>query len=186
MSEPVPFVVTPVEPVIPEPVPSIIAPVRPAMPEPQPAIRPETDARSPRGFPKWILAGLAILLLSILMFNLKRKPDAAADIAPVIPASQAEIRPAAPPVVTEPPLARGMWHVIAFTFRSREMAAKKAKQINDKWPELHAGVFAPKGQRGYFLVALGEGMSREDATRVQRKARSRGLPRDTYVQNYSE
>ena len=76
--------------------------------------------------------------------------------------------------------------MIAFTFRSRDMADNKAKHINDKWPGLHATVFAPTGHHGYYLVALGDGMSQEDALRVQRKARSLGLPRDTYVQNYSE
>ena len=184
--EPVPSVVTPVAPPIPEPVPSVVTSVARAMPAPVPPVRGEADARSAARFPKWIIAGLAILLLSILMFNLRRKTDAPPDIAPVTPASRADTRPIAPPAVMAPPLERGMWHVIAFTFRSRDMAAKKAKQIDAKWPDLRAGVFAPKGRRGYYLVALGEGMSREDATRVQRKARSLGLPRDTYVQNYSE
>ena len=76
--------------------------------------------------------------------------------------------------------------MIAFTYRSRDMAAKKAKQINSRWPDLRAAVFAPKEVRGYYLVALGDAMNREEATRLQHKAHSLGLPRDTYVQNYRE
>ena len=79
-----------------------------------------------------------------------------------------------------------MWRVIAFTYRSHDIAAQKATQINSRWPDLHAGVFAPKELRGYYLVTLGERMTRDDATRLQRKARSLGLPRDTYMQNYNE
>jgi hypothetical protein len=79
-----------------------------------------------------------------------------------------------------------MWRVIAFTYRSRDLAAKKVKQINDRWPGLHAVVFAPKSLRGYYLVALGDRMEREDATSLLNKARRLGLPRDAYVQNYSE
>jgi hypothetical protein len=63
---------------------------------------------------------------------------------------------------------------------------KKAQYINKRWPDLHAGVFTPKSQRGYYLVALGKTMDHDEAARLQRKARSLGLPRDTYVQNYSE
>jgi eukaryotic-like serine/threonine-protein kinase len=212
--EPVSSAVTPVEPTMPGLVSPVVTSVEPSMPEPfKPVVTsvetetsmPERippgrdlgDARSPKAFPKWIIAGLAILIFLILIFNLRRKPEAESEIAPVTlapqvaaapaaPAPQAANRSVAPPAEITPPSARGIWRVIAFTFRSRDMAAKKAKQIDDKWPDLRAEVFAPKGRRGYYLVALGDGMSREEATRVQRKARSRGLPRDTYVQNYSD
>jgi hypothetical protein len=82
--------------------------------------------------------------------------------------------------------ATGNWRVIAFTFRSHEQAARKADRVNYRFPQLHAAVFSPKGRPGYYLVALGSRMTREEATRLQRKARGLGLPRDTYVQNYSE
>ena len=196
--EPVPSAITPVPPRMPEPVPPILSPVELGMAEPTPPVRGETDARRPEGFPRWIIAGMAILLLSILMFNLRRKSDAPSDMAPITPAVQAAVRPVTPPPPTAPPVAtaptpaiarppvKGNWRVIAFTFRYREMAAKKAKQLNQKWPDLGAAVFAPKGHREYYLVALGDWMTREEAEQVQRKVRRLGLPRDTYVQNYSE
>jgi hypothetical protein len=100
-------------------------------------------------------------------------------------------RPAPPqrsvaPAVPAREAAAGNWRVIAFTFRSHEQASRKAERINERHPELHAAVFSPRGRPGYYLVALGSRMSREEATHLQHKARALGLPRDTYVQNYSE
>jgi hypothetical protein len=196
--EPISSVVTPVQPRMPEPVSPILSPVELGMAEPIPPLRGETEPRPAGGFPKWIIAGMAILLLSILMLNLRPKPDVSTDLPPVTPAAQAAVRPDASPASIAPPLAiaptptiarppaRGNWRVIAFTFRYREMAAKKARQLNEKWPDLGATVFAPKGHREYYLVAVGDWMTREDAERIQRKVRRMGLPRDTYVQNYTE
>jgi eukaryotic-like serine/threonine-protein kinase len=121
MPAPVPSAVTPVAPAmlavpsavaldalaVPEPVPSTLTPIEPAMAAPAPPVSGEADVRSPGGFPKWIVAGLAILLLSILMFNLRRKPDTEPDMAPVTLAPQAANRPIAPSAVTAPPSARG-------------------------------------------------------------------------------
>jgi eukaryotic-like serine/threonine-protein kinase len=189
VTAPVPPMPVPVPPTAPPP------PVHRPLPAAAVSVRPgEADARSPKAFPKWIFAGVAILLLSILVFNLRRKPVAQPVAVTVPPAVQSAapappaVAPIAPTPVNTPPPApsAGIWRVIAFTYRSRDMAAKKAQQINNRWPELRASVFAPKEVRGYYLVALGDGMNREEATRLQHKAHSLGLPRDTYVQNYRE
>jgi hypothetical protein len=78
-----------------------------------------------------------------------------------------------------------MWRVIAFTFRTRDAAAKKAQQLNEYHSGIHAAVFVPKDNGGYYLVSLGGRMTREEAERMQRSERGKGLPRDLYVQNYS-
>ena len=57
-------------------------------------------------------------------------------------------------------------------------------QRMERHPEFDARVFSPKEKKGYFLVALGGRMSREDALRLQKKARTEGVARDVYVQNY--
>ena len=79
-----------------------------------------------------------------------------------------------------------MWRVIAFTYRTRDAAAKKVQQLNQYHPGLNAAVFSPKGRGGYYLVSLGGRMTHEEAVRVQHSARGKGLPRDLYVQNYAE
>jgi len=172
---PPPVSPTPVQETLPETVqetaPEPVAP-RPAVPLPAP-VRP---------FPKWIVAGLAILLFTILWSHWRPKADP--PHAQIPPAPRAAVEAPAPPPASQPAARPGVWHVIAFTYRSHEAALKKAKQINTRWPDLRAGVLAPRSLRGYYLVALGDGMSRENAVRVQRRARSLGLPRDTFVRNY--
>jgi hypothetical protein len=174
------------------PVPTIPAPAiaEPAPPEPERG--GEAGRRSAGAFPKWIFAAVGILFLFILVLNLRRKPDAAPfahsvpEPAPVQPEVPEPVRPAAPPVIPPQSQSSAVWRVVAFTYRSREIAERKAERINHRWPELHAAVFEPQDLRKYYLVTLGDRMTREDAIRMQRRARSLGLPRDTYVQNYSE
>jgi hypothetical protein len=79
-----------------------------------------------------------------------------------------------------------VWRVIAFTYRTRSAAEKKVQQLNEYHPGLNATVFSPKDVGGYFLVSLGGRMTHEEAVRIQRTARGKGLPRDLYVQNYSQ
>jgi hypothetical protein len=181
---------------------------RPAAPLPPPRLperRIESEPEESRPFPKWIFAALAVLLLAILVPRLLRKPDPWESTRPVPSATQSTpaarpapvatspapvlpepTRPAAVPSPVTPKTEAGAWRVVAFTYRSHGPAAQKVEQINKRWPNLDASVFAPKDLRGYYLVALGGRMSHTDATRLQRKARSMGLPRDTYVQNFSE
>ena len=156
----------------------------------------------PHRVPKWIPVGAAAVVLLILGLNFRRAPEApqqrpAAPVAatPVAQASHVEEEQAKPsplkPVskpgraeLKQAPAGKGMWRVIAFTYRNRAGASKKASQVNKRHPEFDARVFSPKEKKGYFLVALGGRMSREDAVRLQKKARTEGVARDVYVQNY--
>jgi hypothetical protein len=168
----------------------------PAEPVPAPA------ARAGRSVPRWIYFGVGGLLLLIVWLNLGRRagPDRQPARAPapvlvpgVVPGvvsalpsepvfRQPESAPAARPV----PAGRAMWRVISYTYNSRAAAEKKVLAINGKWPDLRSQVFVPAGANGIYLVALGGRMTRKEALDLQRRARSKGLPRDTYVQNYSE
>jgi hypothetical protein len=204
-------------PVAPAPVP--VPPPTPP-PPPAPVFTPSVEERRPvaaataqhasppLGFPRWIFAGVAILLLAILGFNLRRKPEApvsqavlpAALPAPAPPSERASpierpspLSRAAVPNTSAPRAAtsqklssKAVWRVIAFTYGSHDMAANKAKQVNGRWPEMKASVLAANDRRGLFLVALGGPVTKDEAARVQRKARSLGLPGDTYIQNFSE
>ncbi|MDE3164629.1 MAG: hypothetical protein KGN36_02400 [Acidobacteriota bacterium] len=187
---------------LPPPAPRIEAEVdeRPALPPPH-VRRITTEAGTPLEFPKWIFAAVGILLLAILGLNLRHKPasatapqaapaaPAAAPVRADSPARDAKATPAPPlvePVRTTAGAARAMWRVIAYTYASYDMAARKAKQVNQRWPDLRAVVFVPGERRGYYLVALGGRMTREDAVRLQHRARGAGMPRDVYVQNYTE
>ncbi|MBS1854973.1 MAG: protein kinase family protein [Acidobacteria bacterium] len=179
---------------------------RPVLPPPH--VRRNTVAPvSPMPFPKWIFAAAGLLLLLILVLNLRHKPAPVATPAqsvpaspvpppgPAVPASRdpkaetarvAQPKPLPPQPVRAGTAERVMWRVIAYTYGSYDMASKKARQVNQRYPDLHAVVFVPGERRGYYLVALGGRMTREDAVRLQRRARGMGFPGDVYVQNYNE
>jgi hypothetical protein len=204
----------PVSPSVPEP-PISESPVsmRPAgAPEHAPLLPPSRRTPPPAPtfrFPRWILVGTGAFLLLIFALNRPRHADVATEPRVTPPAATTDgpvpmpPRSSAPnptpptpsrPVPSSPAPAtpgtsapaREIWRVIAFTFRTHDAAAKKAEQINRNHPGLNASVFSPKGQRGYYLVALGGRMTHDDAVRLQRNARGKGLPRDLYVQNYSD
>jgi hypothetical protein len=162
------------------------------------------DASPARPFPKWILVGAAAVVLLILGLNLRPSAETPAQPAPApvpvvgAPASKAPAPIAAPEVAKPSPVAKpafkpaaasvparqGMWRVIAFTTRTRADAARKAGQVNQSHPDFAATVFTPPEKKGLFLVALGGRMSREDALRVQNKARAGRVSRDVYVKKF--
>ena len=79
---------------------------------------------------------------------------------------------------------RSVWRVVAFTYQRRDQAAKKASLLEKKEPGLEPEVFSPSG-RGPWLVTIGGALKRDAAYALARRARSLGLPRDTYAQNYT-
>ena len=172
-----------------------------------PVEAPAPPARRPKPFPRWIYALYMVLVIAAIFLVRHNSAPARAPAATapppavpaVPPATPSVTRPAAevPAPVASParrPESAGApdphqsrnWRVIAFTYATESAADKKARQVNTKWPAFHAEVFSPKGRAGFYLVALGGRLTREDAARLQGRARAAGLPRDTYIQNYAE
>jgi hypothetical protein len=117
-------------------------------------------------------------------------PETPALASPLVPPSAGEPAPssAEPTVSTteSAPHARDVWRVIAFSYSRYADAQRKAKTVNRRWPSSKAAVFSPNGlSRPPHLVALGGIMTRDQAVRLLKVARGKGLPRDTYIQNYS-
>jgi hypothetical protein len=163
---------------------------------PPPRRNSERATASPtaRRFPKWVFVAAAGVVLLILALNRTRPSDVGTP-SPVAPVSlpietpaPASLPKAAVPEAPKPSPAAGpkIWRVIAFTYSTRADATRKVQQLNQRHPGLNATVFSPAAKRGYYLVALGGRMTHEQAVRLQRNARDKGLPRDLYVQNYSE
>ena len=164
----------------------------PARAEIAPAAR---RAPSPerRPFPKWPLLGAAAVVLLILGLNLRHAPEAAAPPAPPPVPPRVSVTETVPKSskaedLNHPPsvAGAGMWRVIAFTARTHDVAARMAEQINQRHPDLEAAVFSPPEKKGYFLVSLGAPMRREDAVRLQGKARAARLGRDVYVKRFRD
>jgi eukaryotic-like serine/threonine-protein kinase len=140
-------------------------------------------SRTP-SFPKWVLApALVLLALLGLPFLPKTPPAHVASPAPA-PATPASAAPAAPAPVGVPEEPSEYWRVIAYTYNVYRKAEEKARSLNQKWAGASAEVFQPNGRSGPYLVALGGRMSRDEAVRLLRIARGKGLPRDIYIQNY--
>lgn len=79
---------------------------------------------------------------------------------------------------------RSEWRVIAYTYNHRDQAQKKAATLSQRHPDLRPEVFTPTGHAPY-LVTVGGVMNKDEAFALARRLRSRGLPRDTYAQNYN-
>lgn len=161
--------------------------------------RPPLPHTSVPHIPRWAWpASIAILAACFAwVLHTPAQKDAPAPAPVPAPAYVPPSQPApavVPPRPTVPPVEtakatheRTVWRVIAYTYNAAHDAEKKAIAINRKWPGLHAEVFAPKGRNHPpFLVALGGRMDRMEAARVLQRARSRGLPRDTFILNFAE
>ena len=210
---PPPPVIEPVAAVPAPPEISRVAPPVATRPEPTPIApprhAPREDAPVNRGFPvKWVpIAGLvaAVALSAVFL----RHPDQSAPRARRAepagspsrrrprrqqqPARAPERAPAAA-TAPAPPRARGsaaragspaIWRVVVYTYSARSAAEKKVRSLNQQHPAWHAEVFAPKGEHGPFFVSLGGRMTLPEAERLQREARAKGLPRDTFVRNFT-
>jgi eukaryotic-like serine/threonine-protein kinase len=119
--------------------------------------------------------------------------------APVVPAPKpaAKKPSAAVPARAATPLAqpaasapaangRAVWRVIAYTYRRQQDATDMVASISAKHPNLKVEVFTPPGRSVYLVSLGGDNMDREEAAKMLDKARSMGMPADTYVQNFAE
>ena len=163
------------------------APAAPALTvAPQPVEMAPAPARPAFTLPRWTYAAVATCALAgVLYVAAKARPEPP---APVPPARVRQARPPVRPpasVSPEPASAPGghSWRVIVYTYNGLTAAEKKAHDINRKWPQFKAEVFAPR-RGGPYLVSLAGGMTHEQALRLRHAARRKGLPRDTFVRRY--
>jgi hypothetical protein len=163
--------------------------LRPA-PRPQaapvPAPAPPLKAAAPSSFPKWAYMAIAALV-AVLAFVFAPKAPAPQPAASLPAPSAAVVQPL-PPEPPAPPqvVGREYWRVIVYTYAGAPAAEKRAQSIHARWPAVQAEVFAPNGPgRPPYLVALGGRMTRDDAVRLLKIARGKGMPRDIYIQNYA-
>jgi eukaryotic-like serine/threonine-protein kinase len=175
-------------------------------PEPEPLEPPEPVAAAPvlpppvhraevpepRTLPfRWIpIAGLAAAVaLGFVFLRHSSDPVAATPAPPPAVVRPAPVAPP-PPAVAKPAPPRhdasAIWRVVAFEYSKRAQAEHKARSINEKHPALHAEVFAPKGNRAPYFVSLGGRLTQQEAERLRREARAKGLPRDTFVRNFND
>ena len=76
-----------------------------------------------------------------------------------------------------------VWRVVAYTYNRQDQAQHKVDEITARHGGLHPAVFSPSG-RAPWLVTLGGEMSADQAATLRNRARSEGMPRDTFARNY--
>jgi len=94
--------------------------------------------------------------------------------------SSAVNTPIAPATHSQPGV---QWRVVVYTYKSKEQAQKKASSLAHRHPELSPAAFSPMN-RAPWLVTIGGALERDKAYELAGRARSLGLPRDAYAQNY--
>jgi hypothetical protein len=142
----------------------------------------------------WVAGAAGVgILAAILFVSTGNKPASspvaqAAQKAPQVSTRVQTSAPVQTASVTTPvrqtPAAPADWRVIAYTYTSRKDAEERAKRVQTRWPDLRPEVFSPNRNGGPYLVSLGGVMTRSEALRLKTKARSNGLPRDTFARNF--
>ena len=188
----------------PRPAPDVEAPlppppeareVRSAVPLDAPSKRVDTPAR--RGAPfKWVPAVglLAALVLGIVLWRHPQESVArpAVQTAPAAAPSPppAPVRLPWPTPQSPQEQARAnpsaTWRVVAYEYSTRPAAEKAARRINAKRPAWRAEVFAPRPDQRPYFVSLGGRLTLPEAERLRKEARAKGLPRDTFIRNFSQ
>jgi eukaryotic-like serine/threonine-protein kinase len=151
---------------------------------------------------RWmVIAGLAVLVLFFWLgkhFLVSRSaspirtPQPTTTPLPATDSHAISSAPASAPVPTAPAPRKAdnaagtqtQWRVVAYTYNHEDQAQHKSLTVAQRYPELHPEVFTPTG-RAPYLVTIGGALSRDEAFALATKARSEGLPSDTYAQNYS-
>ncbi len=122
-------------------------------------------------------------------------PTASPTPAPAKPSSvhkpaAAVTRPPSPvsptPLAAAAPVAAGqqVWRVVVYAYGRQAEAEQKAASIQAEHAELNPQVFSPNGH-GPWLVTLGGAMSRADAIHMSNQVKSKGMPADSYAQNFT-
>lgn len=136
--------------------------------------------------PAWAIGTIAAAVVAGgFWFLPKAAPPAPKSSPQSVPRPVAVVKPLPPPPQPQnETVNHAEWRVIAYTYSNHAAAERRAAAITEKWPGARVDVFQPKSHSPY-LVALGGWMTRDDAVRLLKIARGKGLPRDTYIQNYT-
>ena len=181
--------------------PVVVAEQLPESEEDPDAVGPKPKAAR---VPKWIYAGLAALILAVILAAVVRNNDSAPVATPVAAAAQQDSQaPATDPAVAESgtsagaapsrpvtpaPRAAGIaerkssgWSVIVAAYRSRELAEKRMHEMTKRWPNFQISVIGSQGEKTPYLVVLGRNLSEDQAQALRKRAFESRLPGDTYI-----
>jgi hypothetical protein len=76
---------------------------------------------------------------------------------------------------------KNIYYVIVGSHLKYEDAKKQAEQINAKFKQFNAEVYAPYGETVYYPVVIGANLTKSDASALLSQAVQAGLPKDSYL-----
>jgi hypothetical protein len=181
--------------------PVVVAEKLPQSEEDSDAVGPKPKAAR---LPKWIYAGVAALILTVILAAVVRNNDSAPVAAPVAAAAPQDSQaPATDPPVAEsggsgavpsqpvtpaPRAAAGIaerkatgWSVIVGAYRSRELAEKRMHEMTKRWSNFQISVLESHEEKTPYLVVLGRNLSEDQAEALRKRAFESRLPGDTYI-----
>lgn len=143
-------------------------------------------AASKPGVPKWIYAGLAALILTVILAAVVRNNHSAPVAAPAAAGAGAvsslPVTAAAPETAN---LSGGRkasgWSVIVGAYRSRELAEKRMREMTKRWPNFKISVVETQEEKTPYLLVLGRNLSEDQAEALRKRAVESRLPGDTYI-----
>jgi hypothetical protein len=132
-------------------------------------------------------AAVVVLLLGVRSYQSETPAQKSATLASPAPQTTVRERSAPPAATVAPPQQpRGAWVLVAAIYNDYDLAAKRAQSIGQKWSQWQPEVYPPAGQgKRRYMVLLQRAESRKEAERLLARARSDGMPRDTYVTKIS-
>ena len=156
----------------------------------------DEEDRKPR-VPKWIYAGVAALILAVIMVAVARRNDSTPAAIPAVAVTQGD-RPdprdqvsptetAAPqtaaPLAAKPSAGRKAsgWLVIVGAYRSRELAEKRLRAMTKRWPNFNISIFDRQGEKAPYLLVLGQNLSEDQAEALRARAAKSRLTGDAYI-----
>lgn len=177
----------PTSPPVRDPVmPAVLAaPLRANLPE---------EGMGPRKARVALVAGVAGVLLLIVIWILARPASQRANRTPS--AASAPLPTSNPKVITRnaaPAPSRAaaptdtpgdVWRVVVYTFDRQAPAERRAEEIRLKHGNLQAAVLTVPGPRPRYLIVIGGAMTRPQAMKLRSRAPAMGFPADCYVQNF--
>jgi hypothetical protein len=177
-------------------IPAEDVPVPPAS-EPPALHRAAAPVRRNSGQPALIATLAAVALIAIaIYFGWPERQSGAAAGPPSPPEHRDTARvPIHPPEAAQPLATRaetqvrgrkaGEWAVVAAIYNNRPAASRRAEQLAQLWQGANLQVLPPQDGARRYLVVLGSGLSKQEATQLRNRAASHGMPRDSYVTRLS-
>ncbi len=110
-----------------------------------------------------------------------REPVRNEPVPPPAPAEHAQREPAQTAPMARHDRRSESWVVVIASYGARGPAEKRTRETAKRWPRFHVELVEAASEKARLLVVIGRNLSEKEAEALRSRARSSGLPRDTYI-----